>query len=340
MNHEISPAIWKRLFALAKAFHELAPWTWMLEMDLFGVAHPQDGEIGYCSIQGMPLEGLAIYNGPYGLDSYKHLFDGDDDIPSPVVLNEKECLALFFVDETELYEEEKQKLALYNKSGSFGGKYPVFRDYSPGWVPWPITEVHQAVWLDVALTQATEVALRFQSDPDLLDHVSNNEAQILVRNVKRGRFKEEWVDEWVTFEESQKDPMLNKELYIRSNCLDLPTKNREWFATLFYDTTPEENEGHRPFLPLVAIVADYFLGESLYQNKFKPGEEEHYIQYTFVQACKRESYRPKTIRLAEDRDIKRWEAIGEILNISIEVEKNSSLAKELQRGYLAGSYEK
>lgn len=334
MNQEISPANWNRLYGLAKVIHRLAPWEWMLEMDLFGVAHPLDGTIGYCSIQGPSKEGLAVYKGLDGLDSYKHLYDGDDDHPSLSVIYEQDCLAMFFVHEKELYEEEKQLLTKYNKSGDFGGKYPVFRDYSPGWAAWPIQEGFQSIWLEVALTQAIDVASRFRLDPDLLDHMSNNEAQILVRKPIKSHFREEWTDEWMPIEVSTKDPSLNKELYIRSNCSDLPRQEQEWFATLFYDSALVEDESKRPYLPLLAIVADSLSGKTIYQKKFKPGEEEHFVQHTFVQACKKKAYIPKKLKIGSEKDFKQWQYIGKVLDIPVELDKDSRLERRLKDKYL------
>ncbi|MCI4669062.1 MAG: hypothetical protein MRZ79_13085 [Bacteroidia bacterium] len=318
-------------------FHELAPWKWMLEMDLFGVAHPVNGEIGYCSILGpqQELEGLAVYKGMHGLNSYEHLFDGEYDMPSLSVLYEQDCMVMLFLEEEDLFEEEKQILAKYNRAGSFNGRYPVFRDYSPGWVVWTITDSYQAIWMEVALQQALEVARRFRDDADLLDHVSNNEAHVLVRKPMNPPFLDEWYDDWVPLEAQEEQSNLNKELFVRSNCSHLPRRDRDWFATLFYLSSPIEYETTRPYLPLMVILADYLLGDVLYDKQFRPGEEEHYIQYAFVQTCKRQNYLPKRLIIGESRDYDRWETIGKILGIPVELEANSSLSEELKQDYLS-----
>ncbi len=305
-------------------------------MDLFGVEHPQGQEIGYCCILGpqQDAEGLAVYKGSEGLDSYEHLFDGDADTPETEVLYEQDCLVLIFLPEHELFDSEKELIALHCHSKSFSGKYPVFRDYSPGWVPWPIREQFQADWLEVAVEQALHVATRFRSDRDLLDHMSNNEAHLLIRRPKNPLFLDEWEDDWVPLELDESRVLPNQQLYLRSNCSEFPRSQEEWLAALFYLPQVEEESSGRPYLPLIVILADRKSGSVIHEEKFQPGGENFFLQEAFVAACRKVAYLPNKLWVAEVKEKKRWIKIGQILDISVELDKESGLARQLKNKYL------
>ncbi|MEO0895852.1 MAG: hypothetical protein AAFY71_05610 [Bacteroidota bacterium] len=335
MSLTISSSAWKRLYKLASSFQTLAPWSWMLEMDLFGVEHPQSREVGYCCILGPERgnEGLAVYKGLPGLASYEHLFDGDADMPAISVIYEQNCLVLLFLSETELYDRERELFSLYGDQ-PVHNKYPVFRDYSPGWVPWPIHEEFQAAWMEVALEQALEVALRFKSDEDLLDHMTNREPSLLVRRPVNPPFLDVWRDDWIPLQPLQEDKQATNKLYLRSNLAEFLPRARAWIATVFYDPNPKENHLQRPYLPLVVLIADYTLGEIIYHKEFEPGNETQSIQKAFVEAVRKAQYLPTKLYVGELKEFHTWEEIGHILKIAIQLDKGGKIAGELQQEYL------
>jgi len=51
---------WIRLIESASRIKRLAPWRWMQEDDVFGVAHPETAEIGFVSVMGALGEHLAV----------------------------------------------------------------------------------------------------------------------------------------------------------------------------------------------------------------------------------------------------------------------------------------
>jgi hypothetical protein len=44
---------WLRLYEAAIRIKELAPWTWMVETDVFGVQNPETDDLGFLSVMGM-----------------------------------------------------------------------------------------------------------------------------------------------------------------------------------------------------------------------------------------------------------------------------------------------
>ena len=59
---------WAALYQAANKFHNISPWTWMSNEDLFAIENPQNGEMGYCSILGAGKQefGLGAFLGDKG----------------------------------------------------------------------------------------------------------------------------------------------------------------------------------------------------------------------------------------------------------------------------------
>jgi hypothetical protein len=337
MTNEINKESWKTLFDLAETYQKLAPWKWMLEMELFGVAHPQSGEIGFCSVSGPPrsAEGLTVYQGISGLESYEHLFDGDSDTPPVSIVYEKNCLLLSFLPFEDLYADERERVREFLPQKSLDEKWPVFRDLAPGWIPWPIQNMDQAIWLKVAIGQSIFIAEKFKEDKDLLDNVGKNQQALLVRRPLNPPFQDEWIDEWMSLADlRQQKPRVNK-LYLRSNCNHLTKQAESWLITLFYGPERILGEKKRPYLPLTVLIIRNSTGKILFEQTFQPGNEAMAFQEAFVGASKKCEYLPEKILITESRELRFWRELGQILKINVEFEKDRSLAEKLKNRYLA-----
>lgn len=58
----------KQVYDIAIQVKNLAPWQWMEETDVFGVANPDTGELGFVSVMGSvgEYEAVAVYLGAEG----------------------------------------------------------------------------------------------------------------------------------------------------------------------------------------------------------------------------------------------------------------------------------
>ncbi|MDX9974286.1 MAG: hypothetical protein RBU21_14980 [FCB group bacterium] len=191
-----SPEEWQALYAAADEFRAAESWTWMEEMDLFGVTDPETGEVGYCSIMGGAGEhfAIAVYEGTEGLESLVRLQAmGEAAIESMEAALSQKCIIVSFENRDLL---EKEDLAVIKKIGrKYRGKnvWPMFRRMRPFWLPSSI-DAHQARFLTLVLPQAIEVAKRFRFEPALLGSPDN--PKFLVRNSRPADGELEWFDEY------------------------------------------------------------------------------------------------------------------------------------------------
>ncbi|HXV82992.1 MAG TPA: hypothetical protein VEG60_24265, partial [Candidatus Binatia bacterium] len=170
-----SLAIWKNLYDAADAFRDIACWEWMSDSELFGVKNPESGEIGYCCVLGALGEvyGLVVYLGSAGLEQHRKMQSGKLHADSPDFAYSQSCLTAWFGDRRDL---DKTDLKVVKELGlKFRGSdtWPQFRSMQPGYIPWYLSE-SEAKFLTLCLEQARQVALDFESDPELLNPPAKN----------------------------------------------------------------------------------------------------------------------------------------------------------------------
>ena len=227
---------WKKMYEAAIRFKEIESWGWMSDSDVFGVQNPENGQIGYCCIMGELGEvlALAVYLGTSGLEGYLRISFGDI-LPGDIdLLTIQECLMASFEDRNFL---KKPDLYMIKKLGlKFRGRnnWPLFRRYRPGYFPWYLT-ASEARYLALALQQATEVALRFREDLDVL--VPPRRGQFLVRVLE----KKKWKDEWLKPVPLQREEIVVgpvNEVRLRKIKRALGQQKGAWEADYFYSPNP------------------------------------------------------------------------------------------------------
>jgi Domain of unknown function (DUF6930) len=164
----------KQLYDLAIRVKSLAPWRWMEETDVFGVANPQTNELGFVSIMGSvgEYEAVAVYLGAEGL--YDFIDCQADESATPQRLIEMHHLQVEFSDRKYLEKEDRdliKQLALKFKGPS---AWPMFRSYRPGYVPWFVTCTEARMLIHV-LSQVLDVATHVRDDPDPIQPVGRVE---------------------------------------------------------------------------------------------------------------------------------------------------------------------
>ena len=139
-SSEISPGMWKLLYAKADAFAQLRMWECVPAQDLIGVLHPLTGEPVLVGVTGQQKEvfSVILYDGNEAL---RWLLGEDDGTPetSTEDLLGIAGLKVEFAQKRELLPEEKlriQAIGFVPRSK----RWPVFRKQTPGCVPWHIDE--------------------------------------------------------------------------------------------------------------------------------------------------------------------------------------------------------
>ena len=146
------------LFELASQIKKLQPWRWMEETDLFGIEHPDTGELGFVSVMGSvgEYEAVALYLGAKGLYEFVALLENES---NPALALSVPHVQVAFLDRRDL---EKEDLSLIKQLGlKFKGRgaWPKFRSYRAGYLPWFIT-IQEARFLIHALSQVIQVAIK------------------------------------------------------------------------------------------------------------------------------------------------------------------------------------
>ena len=274
---EAQPSIkdWQCLYDAVVEFKKLKCWDWVLDSDVFGVQNPANGEIGYCCITGKLGEhfALVVYLGTEGLEIYLDAQSGRAlENPLEMFVNQK-CLMASFEDREILSKEDRvliRKLGLRFRGAH---QWPQFRSYQPGYAPWYLTK-DEVEYLISALQQASEVALRFREDPDMLIPPERGNYLIRVSEKVDGRYQ--WTDEWLEpqpLEEEPADiiPPINE---IRLQKIKKAIKRRggSWETDFFFTPTPIKEGEERPYYPYAILYVDSHTGIVLTANVMKPAD--------------------------------------------------------------------
>lgn len=273
--------LWRDLYKAAETFKKLKPWEWMYDSDIFGVKNPDTGEVGYCCIMGNAKQvyALAVYTGDDGLESYWDVADGDNDDPITAGLSQK-CLMVSFEDRAILTDEDRAQIKALGLKYRGKKQWVQFRDYSPGLFPWYITD-KQAKLLLHAITQAMDVALRYEDNNKLLE---KQEDAYLVRIPQATEKGLEWTDEYIVesdLEEEEKKIKLDVATVDRLK-KDLKKHNGAiLFSVSFMRQTIQEHKDVRPFFPRLALWISYPSYMIVSQEMFGLNFKEDFDAYFF-----------------------------------------------------------
>ena len=337
---EISPSIWYELADLAREFREMAPWRWMYDSDLFGVQHPETGELGFCCIMGLTGEftGMAVYKGLQGLNSYgKLLIHQDLDTIPGTTFFEQECLMISFNAKEELYTEEQQRLDELNLSFAGDSHWPAFRDYSTGFLPWPIRTESEAKFLLHAMQQAMIVSQMVLADGESLEAPGGQQDRMFVRLPKKNGKNILWTNSWAQLSEHRPptpDIQLNK-LYVLSSCADLPRSANTWLVDIFYYPVPTRENGDRPYFPQILLIADMDSGRIVGTNVFRIDQVESQLAEAFVGIVKAAGVLPASLLLTNYQRAGYWEKIAKLLQLPLEIEENNEITEEIKSSLLS-----
>ena len=169
----INIEVWKKLYQAAVSFHSLQAWKLFDDSEVFGVKDPVSGEIGYCCVLGALGEvfALCMYRGSEGLALHRKMQAGEVDPSMDDSFAMQNALMAEFCDRKEL---EKEDLAVIKQlefkpiKSPYAPGYPCFRNYTPGFAPWFISE-DEAQWLTFALRCAVDLTEAVEEDGDLLE---------------------------------------------------------------------------------------------------------------------------------------------------------------------------
>ncbi|MDP5172762.1 MAG: hypothetical protein NWR72_21165 [Bacteroidia bacterium] len=335
MKKDIPISLWDQFYRLANELAALAPWDWMLDVDLFGVVDPDTGEVNYCGILGAGgrPKGLAMLRGSKGLFSFERMLDQEPEYFQLLESYQLDGVILTFQNLSSLSSLE---LNLLTSTGFYPEgmlEAPILKDHTPGFVPWKIDDPALLQRFLVTLDQGLQLAKNFRQDPDLLDYTGAHEKRILVRIPERDAsetliWKNDWMPEPSYLSEIEA-PEINR-IFLRSNCSDLPRLPEEWTTDLFYFPQPIHTDEERPHLPQMAILAIKEKGAIIGRAKFQQGEVAQGIEQLFLDTAKRAGGLPKKLIATRPESFAIWQPLANSLSIDIQLRTDELLMEEIK----------
>ena len=257
---------WRRLYAAAVQFRDLAPWDWMWDSALFGVQDPESDTIGYCCVMGNAGEhfALALYlgtGGLIGLWKLRELWGGPFTDPMEVLATQH-CLMASFEDRQLLNKRDLDTIKALGLKFRGRNAWPQFRSYQPGYDPWYLT-APEARFLATALEQAVEVAGRLSENPRLLPVPEPSpKDKYLVRVLEQTASGPQWRDTQQTPAPVPTDlpaPHLEQSDQDRARHLGETLPRTDGVLELDFFPMPQavqDARNERPYFPTIILLAD------------------------------------------------------------------------------------
>lgn len=328
---EPPPAEAKKLYEVAGRIKELAPWQWMDESQVFGVKHPETGELGFVSIMGMAGEHFAVsvYRGAEGLYGFWGLEEAGPYM-NPQMLLDIPQLQASFEDRDQTEKQDRELIKTLGLKFRGAKAWPLFRSYSSGYMPWYLT-AEETRFLTVALEQTLVVAPRVKANPDLLwseDDTVDGDYLIRVAQTENGATV--WRDQMMPVPEPpspQVKIMMDMDAF--AHLKSLPPSRLVLETDFFSMPTPVQDKGGRPYFPTMLLMVEASQGMVLGFEMMPPAENRETLwgKIPLEIVCKLAELgvRPQEIHVSSELLFNLLEVIGQELNCPIK-----------QRGHLPG----
>lgn len=262
---------WRKLYDAAAQIKALAPWQWMTEDQIFGVEDPNTQEIGFVSVMGLLGEHLSIgvYRGVNALYRFWGLQELEDPQDVAQALMETSQFQASFEDREMVEKEDKEVIKQLGLKFRGRQAWPIFRNYTPGYVPWFLKTAEEVEFFTCILQQTVGVSTRLQTDPNLLEYEDEETFLVRVAHMENGVLH--WRDEPREIVPSKSTPV---HVQLEIELIDMVKRQGKPFKAVEVDCfmmlTPVY-EGERPFYPYCLLVAEprsgFILGvETLFAN--------------------------------------------------------------------------
>jgi hypothetical protein len=249
---------WVGLFQAAVLFAREAFWDRFEDNQLFGVADPVSGEIGYAAIMGYLGEvfGLAVYFGDEGFAYYQKVQSTEIGPEDPRALFENRSLVVSFEDRKDLASADR---CLIKELGlQFRGKksWPVFRSLRPGFYPWNL-DLLEVRFLQQVLEQVTSMARSMVLTPGKVP--SSGLGEVWVRVPEGENTHLTWKDTVIKPKPpaAKPVPLLLPDPdvieILKKDCC--PNKNAVLLDWMFLGVPAQENK-ERPYFPFALLLVN------------------------------------------------------------------------------------
>ena len=326
--HDVSTETWTRLYELAAAYKEMAPWEFMEETDVVGFQHPQTKQFGFISVMGMAGEhtALALY---HGAEAYFRFLDFQyRGIPNPLDLLFTRQTQLSFEDREMIEKEDREVIKALGLKFRGRGNWPQFRSYRYGMLPWIIDEEGEANFLITALEQILDVAPRFEANTDLLTPPSRTRSKkqnsdiVFCRVPVQANGSPRWEDQFVEIEQPEAEPFKPIiDIGLLSELKPLPKNQMTIQVAVNIIPSPIVGESGRPVFPAMFMGVDKASGMILAAEMMEPQDPIEgtwqNIAPNFMIMLKRLGATPKTVECTSDLMQQALKPVAGVLDFQI-----------------------
>lgn len=343
-------AKYTRLYALAEAIKALKPWHFLYEYQIFAVVLNKD-EVFFCSVMGKNKEvyALAMYEGFDSFSLFCDMSDGYLIDPFTFMIGQK-TIMLYFELIKDLDSSDKKILAALDYKEKQRVRYPQFRDMTPYYVPYHlsndrldtiITVLEQALFiLEEASKNPKNSTLRNLTPEQLIDEIP---AAIKVLN-ENGQYewKYDMVDPYDWDEESNEKQSDKEEeneadnneqegivipMHRATNITAMKKmpkgEDNIIITTLTIPTPVKDAAEKRPYYPTMIIAFDADTNEviddptSITENICIPSKLQQNIEHHFINTIERIGKIPASISTNEKMVYKILQPYCDALQIEI-----------------------
>ncbi|MBD3375784.1 hypothetical protein GF406_12175 [candidate division KSB1 bacterium] len=329
---------WKELYELMIELKSLSPWKWLEEHHVFGVENPETNEIGFVSVMGAVEEhySVAVYLGEEGLEKFWDFQENPIDDFAFQRLMEIPQLQASFEERDYLYEEDRK---IIKKLGfAFRGKqaWPMFRSYSPGFVPWFLSS-NEARFLIHVLQQTLDVSVRAKENPAILE--PKDEGSYLLRKPFQNGDKIQWQDTiWhePALEPETYDVSMDTITIERYNHLDINATALE--IDIFMSPSSVHEKNSKPYFPYVIIILETTNGIIL-DHKLVPPIPNlksmwEQVPYTILNMLIKSSMKPEKVYVHSELLYKVLDVLKNNIDLPVILVKELHFAKEAKLSFI------
>ena len=297
---------YKEIYETAIDIRKLEPWTFMDEVDVFGVRIPDSDRVYFLSVMGKLGSWTAIsaYRGLEGLAGFYSMQDQGDILPPETILTVPH-LMLSFRERDGLSKEQLDSIKSSGLAFRGTGNWPSLELIEPGFLP----VLPQGQVLEDALVvfeQALAVLRRSMEGTEFLYEEHETYDSMLVMEQREVAGKKEWIDTYVPLTEMEYAREYKKEVPPEKveAVFKLPESRNVVQLELALLPAPVKEKGKKGYFPFALFLAEKKSGMMLGMEMLPPLPDLHQmyekVPETVLDQVLKIGYRPARFEIRSD----------------------------------------
>jgi len=331
---------WAELFAVADTLKKMAPWEHLWSSDVITLMLPGREDPVYCTIAGRGGEcfGIGVYPDNLAFREFIRILDTDESEPPFFTNLDQQCLLCNFGDREDVTPKDREAYQMLGLKFRGQNQWVYFRAVDPGFAPWYI-DSEQAELLIKALQNLIPVCEQYAAGQLEADFDSGD---TIVRYYSAK--DKAWLN---TVKELPPISINIAYLQVTDEILIARLKKQKRnkaeleFDSIYFPAPVCEQEGGRPYLPKLIMLADKDSGIVLDQHMLAPDEDIEEVIISMINDYVMEFGRPAAIYARDERVGRFLEDLCQKANINLYQGKGMpainalllDLVKHLSGGY-------